>query len=345
MVKTEHSLSGYSYDVPEGAVALVPKVPRDRARLLVFDRKTGMTTDATFSDLPRFLPEGAVLVLNQTRVIPARVQVRKATGGKAELLYLRREGGRAVSVLSNRPLKLGSTVSASGRYRFKVVSRTGAQYRLEPLFPLSRFARLMERFGRTPLPPYLKSSPLTESQRRQKYQAVFAKAGESVAAPTASLHFTDRLLRKLQASGFEIERVRLDVSLGTFAPLTEAQLKAGKLHRERYAISPKAAERLNAAKRANRPVIAVGTTTLRALESAAQSGVVRSGAGETDLFIRPGYRLRFVSGLITNFHVPRSSLLMLVATLVGRRRLLALYRRALKAGYRVFSFGDGMLVR
>lgn len=344
MAKMQPFLSGYGYDVPKSSIALVPKVPRDRARLLVFNRTNGTVTDATFLGLPGYLPNGAVLVLNQTRVVPARIKVYKATGGSAELLYLGWEG-EAIAALSNRPLKPDSTVSAAGRYRFKVVRRTGAQYRLRPLFPRSQFAGLLERFGRTPLPPYLKSSPLTEAQRRQKYQAVFAREGESVAAPTASLHFTDRLLQKLRASGFGIERVRLDVSLGTFAPLTEANLKSGKLHRERYAISPRAAERLNAAKRAGRPIIAVGTTALRALESAARSGVLRAGAGETDLFIRPGYRFRFVSGLITNFHVPGSSLLMLVAALVGRRRLLSLYRRALKAGYQVFSFGDGMLIR
>jgi S-adenosylmethionine:tRNA ribosyltransferase-isomerase len=298
----------------------------------------------TFADLGRHLPVGSVLVFNRTKVIPARFRVTKPTGGQAELLYIGQADG-LVSVMSNRRLTSGSRLRLADRHSFTVVDRPGKLYRLRPEFSASRLMTLLEKYGRAPLPPYIKESPLTEAERRRQYQTVFAKERGSVAAPTASLHFSRRLLADLRRQGIEQRYITLHVGLGTFAPVTEQQLASGRLHVEEYRIAPRTAAWLNQAKRAGRPIVAVGTTVCRALESAADEyGQLQRLAGQTDLFIREGYRFRFIDGLITNFHVPKSSLTMLVAALIGRDRLLETYAQAIQEQFRLFSFGDGMLV-
>jgi S-adenosylmethionine:tRNA ribosyltransferase-isomerase len=227
-----------------------------------------------------------------------------------------------------------------------VIGRTENQYIFKPSFPISRIIAILMRHGTTPIPPYIKHSPLSEKKLRTEYQTVFARVRGSVAAPTASLHMTPRLFRALKKAGHEVRYVTLHVGLGTFAPLTENQLATGKLHTEQYSIAAPTARALNAAKKAGRPIIAVGTTVARTLESAAR-GTARLTVprGATDIFIRPGYAFSFVDGLITNFHVPRSSLMMLVAALVGREKILEIYRTAIQKKFRLFSFGDGMLIR
>ncbi|HVY67761.1 MAG TPA: tRNA preQ1(34) S-adenosylmethionine ribosyltransferase-isomerase QueA, partial [Patescibacteria group bacterium] len=296
-----------------------------------------------------FLPPRAVLVFNQTKVVPARLPVIKPTGGRAELLYLN-HNSRHIRALCNKPLASGSTVALAGgraarnQYQFRVIEKSGGAYLLKPNFPTSRIRQVLQRYGRTPLPPYIKHSPLSERAKRLQYQSVFARAGLSVAAPTASLHFSRRLLQRLQKQGIGRCYVTLNVNLGTFSPLKPDNLKKGRLHTETYQISPAAAQALNRAKREGRPIIAVGTTVVRTLESACRKGELKNLTGSTSLFIKPGYRFKFIDGLITNFHVPKSSLLMLVAALVGRRRLLALYRKAIAERFRFFSFGDGMLL-
>ena len=338
------ALRRYDYDFPPELIAKEPASPRDAARLLVYRRADRRIRHARFRDLPDHLPPGAVLVFNETRVLPARLVLRKPTGGKAVLLYVDRSG-RDLRFMADRRLEIGQTLSLNLQHRFKVTGQQANIYLLRPLFPMARFQSLLERHGSTPLPPYIKNSPLTDRQAREKYQAVFAKRRGSVAAPTASLHFTERLLAKLRRRGFDAHFVTLHVGLGTFAPVTEEHWRSGHLHRERYEFAPATARFLERAKKAGRPIVAVGTTVVRTLESAADGrGRLRRLRGETELFIREGAKFRFVDALITNFHVPRSSLLMLVSAFAERREIKEVYREAIEKKYRLFSFGDGMLI-
>ncbi len=339
----EKLLAQYDYEHPESAVALAPASPRDSARLLVL-RPDGSESDDTFRNLLKYLPPKSVLVMNETKVIPARLEVSKPTGGKVRLLFVREAGARKFYALADRPIDEGSLLAVVPRLQFEVVRREGTEWLMNvrgSSSPLSIF----KKFGRTPIPPYLKATPLREKILREKYQTVFAKHEGSVAAPTASLHFTPRLLKKIRAAGHSIVNVTLHVGLGTFAPLTPQHLAEGKLHEERFEIPAATAKAVAAAKRQGRPVIAVGTTACRAVESAANAkGLLAKRAGKTRLFVTPGYRFKIVDGLITNFHVPKSSLLMLVSAFVGRGRLLDAYRRAIARGFRMFSFGDAMLI-
>ncbi|MFO0704946.1 MAG: tRNA preQ1(34) S-adenosylmethionine ribosyltransferase-isomerase QueA [Candidatus Andersenbacteria bacterium] len=336
----EQALRAYDYAYPRSAVALTPAEPRDSAKLLVYDRSTGKTEVDTFAHLGRQLPKGAVLVINETKVVSARVEFTKTTGGKVRLLFVRIIRTNEWVALADRALKKGERLIC-GSSEAVVLSRSTEGYRVL----VRGLTGLEKKHGQIPLPPYLRHSPLTEAQRRRAYQTVFAHTTGSIAAPTASLHFTKRLLTGLQKSGIEIAKITLHVSLGTFAALTQEQWESGKLHAEEFTISAVAAKSINQALKEKRPVIAVGTTVARTLESAYANKKVRAMHGTTRLFIRPGYKCTVVDGLITNFHVPRSSLLMLVASLVGRERLLNLYQFAIKRGFRLFSFGDAMLIR
>jgi S-adenosylmethionine:tRNA ribosyltransferase-isomerase len=337
-------LDGYDYAYPPELIAQEPAKPRDTARLLVYDRATGRTRYDTFRNLAQHLPPRSVIVLNKTKVIPARVWARKPTGGKVQLFYLRHDR-QFWYVLSDHVLADGASVQV-GKDTFEVVEKRGSIYAVRPSFTLSRSLAFLSKHGTTPIPPYIKHSPLSERRLRSEYQSVFAKSRGSVAAPTASLHFTPGLLKKLKAAGHTIRYVTLHVGLGTFAPLTPEQLTNGKLHAEHYTIPAATVTAINAAKRSGRPIVAVGTTVARALESAADgSGTIVRRAGETTLFIREGYHFKIIDALITNFHVPRSSLMMLVAALVGRAKLLELYAKAITEKFRLFSFGDGMLIK
>jgi S-adenosylmethionine:tRNA ribosyltransferase-isomerase len=269
----------------------------------------------------------------------------KATGGKLEALFLNTDG-KNLKILSGKKLTVGSQLKVvhATQYSFTVLGKEASIYRLKTNFPPAKFFGVLTRYGQTPLPPYIKHSNLSEKQRRLEYQSVFAKAGESVAAPTASLHFTKRLLGSLKKQGIDLKFVRLDVGLGTFAPLTENNIAKKRLHSENYFIDPQTARFLNQAKKQGRPIIAVGTTVVRTLESACRGGVLRKLAGETQLFISESDKIKFVDGLITNFHVPKSSLMMLVSAFTGREKLLDIYQQAIKRKFRLFSFGDGMLV-
>ena len=338
-------LAGYDYQLPAELIAQKPKTPRDSAKLLIFHRRSKQLSFDTFANIGKYLPPKTVLVLNQTKVIPARLRLKKSTGGAVEMLYLG-HNSRHIRALANRKLSVGSQVSLpSTKLTFTVAKKDGQFYYLRPSFNPAQILNVLKRHGTTPLPPYIKHSPLNERQKRSAYQAVFAKAGKSVAAPTASLHFSKPLLRHLKNQGLEIRFINLDVGLGTFAPLTEAQLKAGQLHEEVYNISPATAAHLEAAKERGQAIVPVGTTAMRTLESAAtKNGRLTKLKGQTQLFIRPGYRFKFADGLITNFHVPKSSLMMLVAALTGKAELLKLYQTAIARRYRFFSFGDGMLI-
>lgn len=345
----ERLLAQYDYTYPESAVALEPAEPRDSARLMVWNAARSEPVFSTFARLGDYLPSHSVLVLNETKVIPARIECVKPTGGKVRILFV--EAGvkkGEFRALADRPLAPGMELEVSQTaqdnrpVRVTVIDRDRDGWLMRTT---GRPIALFLKYGRTPIPPYLKRTLLGEEALRSKYQTVFAKHLGSVAAPTASLHFTKGLLAGLKRAGHDVVYVTLHVNLGTFAPLTPEAFSEGRLHEERYEISPSAKAFLERAKREGRAIIPVGTTALRALESAAeQNGRLARPEGATRLFIRPGYKFAFAGGLITNFHVPKSSLLMLVAALVKRTRLLKLYRAALAKGFKIFSFGDGMLL-
>ncbi|MBI5466740.1 MAG: tRNA preQ1(34) S-adenosylmethionine ribosyltransferase-isomerase QueA [Candidatus Kerfeldbacteria bacterium] len=334
--------AAYDYVLDPARIALRPARPRDGARLLVYDRRRQTVVVDTFRQLAKYLPPQAVLVFNDTKVVPARVVARKSTGGRLVLLVTAWTAHR-LTVLADRAIAAGQVLSIQSHH-FRVIGQRGSTFTLRPLRRLNVLA-LLTRHGRMPLPPYLHRSPLSEAERQQAYQTVFARTAGSVAAPTASLHFTRRLVQSLRRHGVATTTVTLHVGLGTFAPLTRERLRSGTLHQEHYAITRATAARLNQYRRAGRPIIAVGTTAARTLESAVRRGKIVPGHGITDIFIRPGYRWTMVDGLITNFHVPRSSLLMLVAAMVGRKQVLKLYAQARRRQFRFLSFGDGMLIK
>lgn len=341
-------LKSYDYQFPEQLIAQKPASPRDSARLLVYRQKTKSLHFDTFKNIGKYLPKNAVLVFNQTKVVPARLQITKATGGKAEILYIGHDKNY-IQVLCNKHLPINSQASLTHarewtKPKFTVIKKVNQFYFLKPNFPTSKIKSILEKYGRTPLPPYIKHSPLTEKQKKEQYQTVFAKAGLSVAAPTASLHFTKNLIAKLKKQGITIKYVTLNVNLGTFAPLREENLTTGKLHSESYEIDKKTATELNLARKQNRAIIAAGTTVVRTLESAAKNGRLKTLSGKTQLFIQPGFNFEFTTGMITNFHVPKSSLLMLVSAFVGKKTLFDLYKKAVEKKFRFFSFGDAMLI-
>lgn len=341
----EHSPKAYDYAYPQSAIAQVPAKPRDAARLLVYGCAQNSIEYDSFKNIRHHLPANTVLVLNRTKVLPARFVGYRMTGGKVEFLFLQKEE-KTFDVLANRNLRVGESVQVFGGHSLSIVKKLQKGYRVRPEFAVAELFGYLLKEGQTPIPPYIKHSPLTEKKLRREYQTVFAENIGSVAAPTASLHFTTGLLRSLQRRGVVLEYVTLHVGLGTFAPLTETQLQTGRLHKETYAIDADVAKRLNAYRKEGRVIVAVGTTVVRTLESAANAkGELIKLSGSADLFIRPPYKFRFVQALITNFHVPKSSLMMLVAALVGRERLLELYALAIKKKFRLFSFGDGMLIK
>lgn len=320
--------------------------PRDAARLLVLDRASGALQHAHFRDLPDILRPGDLLIFNDTRVIPARLPAHKAgTGGKAELLLLKRRAARTWEVLvGGHGLTVGSVLEVEGapHVRAVVIESLDGPRRVvqfsEPISPV------LERLGQMPLPPYIHAE-LTD---RERYQTVYSRVPGSAAAPTAGLHFTPALLGQLSAAGVECDYVTLHVGLDTFQPVREDDVSKHAMHGEWCELRPETAERINAAKAEGRRVIAVGTTSVRTLESAprgARDGaVVGPLAGATNLFILPGHSFRVVDGMLTNFHLPRSTLLMLVAAFAGRERILSAYAAARQERYRFYSFGDAMLI-
>ena len=344
------SLAEWDFELPPEQIARAPLARRDACRLLVLPRDGGAPEHRVFADLRALLPAGALLVLNETRVIPARLLGRRATGGKVEVLLVepRPDGDWDALVRAGGALRppdeevtleprAGGAADAAP-VRLRVVERLApGRYRVR--FPPDRPAlEVADALGHMPLPPYLGRED--EPADREAYQTVFAREPGAIAAPTAGLHFTPELLAALEAGGVEVARLVLHVGLGTFAPVRAERLEEHVMHAERYAIPAATAGAVEAARRAGRPVVACGTTTVRALEAWARSGVA---AGVTDIFIRPPWTLRAVDGIITNFHLPRTTLLALVAAFVGRERLLAAYAEAIGAGYRFYSYGDAML--
>jgi S-adenosylmethionine:tRNA ribosyltransferase-isomerase len=342
-----YTTSHFDYQLPAEQIAQVPEQRRDRSRLLVLERSGGAVAHRRFADLPELVPPGDVMVLNETRVFPARLTGRRAGGGAAEvfLLHPAADGGDLWHALvkPGAKLKPGREVEIGDRLRVEIVDALpdGARLiRLQSDLPLDE---ALERYGEVPLPPYVKRDA-TEADR-ERYQTVYARERGSVAAPTAGLHFTPGLLAALEAKGVGFARLVLHVGVGTFRPVESEDPAAHRMHSEWYRVSPEAADRINVARAAGGSIWAVGTTSVRTLETVAdEAGVVHAAEGWTDIFIRPPYRFRAVDRLITNFHLPRSTLLMLVAALAGYDATMAAYHEAVWSGYRFFSYGDAMAI-
>ncbi len=334
------TLDDFDYVLPPACIAQAPLAERSASRLLVLQGSAA--DDRTFIDLPELLLPGDLLVMNDTRVLHARLFGIKDTGGKVEVLVERVTADYEVlaQVRASKSPKAGSTIRLEDSFDAEVLGREGEFYRLR----LDGDALdLIERHGRLPLPPYIERAAASADEER--YQTVYSRERGSVAAPTAGLHFDAVLLESLRARGIGIAHVTLHVGAGTFQPVREHDLSKHRMHRERYVVPQATAAAIAATRARGGRVVAVGTTTLRTLESAVQDdGQVKVGAGETAIFITPGFRFRVVDLLITNFHLPRSTLLMLVSAFAGMEEIRAAYRHAIESGYRFFSYGDAMLL-
>lgn len=337
--------SDFDYELPEELIAQHPAAQRDHSRLLVMDKNTGAVEHRVFRDIVNYLHAGDVLVLNNTKVIPARIfGVKEGGTAKIEVLLLKRDDDLPntweVLVHPGKRAKVGTVIDfGEGRLKGEVIANTSAGRKVTFHFD-GIFEEILEELGTMPLPPYIHEQ--LEDQNR--YQTVYAKVDGSAAAPTAGLHFTTELLETLRQNGIEIEEVLLHVGLGTFKPVSEEDIEDHEMHSEYFKISQETADRINKAKAEGRRIISVGTTSTRALESAAKDGRLQAGSGWTNIFIYPGYKWQIIDGLITNFHLPKSTLMMLVSALSTREHILAAYREAVAQRYRFFSFGDAMFI-
>lgn len=342
-------VSEFDYHLPTGLIAQKAAEPRDHARLMVLERATDGIEHRHFYDLPEYLGRRDVLVINDTKVLPYRLSGQRWTGGRLDGLILERLGeNRARALLkSHGRLTPGETVLFfDQRLRAKLLEKDDeGVWTMEFETPGSE--RLVEEFGRAPLPPYIRrageDNEIIDYDRR-RYQTVFACVPGAVAAPTAGMHFTDALLERIASGGTEIVHVTLHVGLGTFKPVKAQNIENHRMHAERYELSEEAGASLNAALAAGKRIVAVGTTSVRVLEHCARCGRFQAGTGSTDLFICPGYQFRLVRALVTNFHLPKSTLLMLVAAFAGTERVLRAYEVAVKERYRFYSYGDAMLI-
>jgi S-adenosylmethionine:tRNA ribosyltransferase-isomerase len=342
-------VSLFDYPLPPDRIAQYPAEQRDASRLLVCDRAAGRWQDHVFGELPGLLRRGDLLVVNDSRVIPARLLGRLEPGGATvELLFLRPGGGPAWEALARpaRRCRRGAVVVlGDGEVRVRVVATAGEGRRVVETEGGGSVWEILERYGMPPLPPYIARHQKPGQEDWERYQTVYAVHDGSMAAPTAGLHFTSALLDRLKARGIAIESLTLHVGPGTFRPIRSTRVEGHRMESENVTIPPDTAGAINRAKSDGRRVIAVGTTTCRALESAAdEGGRVRPLAGPTDLFIYPGYHFKVTDALLTNFHLPRSSLLLLVCAFAGREFVLDAYGHAVEAAYRFYSYGDAMLI-
>ncbi len=336
-------LKDFIFQLPESAIAQEPRRPRDSARLYVM-KPDGSSCHSVFRRLPSLLAEGDLLVVNETRTIKARLFGRRPTGGKCELLLLRPLDTLFRWEAMARPAKRMRTGAAFniGGATARVVRELEEGLR-EIEFSVCDIEKLIEKSGHVPLPPYIRRQD--ERSDRSGYQTVYAREGYSVAAPTAGLHFTNRVLRELEMKGVEIAKIRLDVGLGTFRPIVSENIEDHRMHSERYFVPEMAAEQINRALRSGRRVVAVGTTAVRTLEDqGTRFGEMRPGTYDSSMFIRPGYQFKMVSAMVTNFHLPGSTLFVLVSAFMGRERMLGAYQDAIDSGFRFYSYGDAMLL-
>lgn len=335
-------VTDFDYDLPQELIAQHPMEPRDHSRLLVVDKKTGEIEHKYFYDLVNYLKPGDVLVFNDTRVIPARLHGMKDTGAHVEVFLLTRRDATDWEVLvrPGKKLQVGAKINFSDELSCEVIEHTDFGGRVVRFKYDGIFEEILDRLGETPLPPYI-TAPLEDKER---YQTVYNRERGSAAAPTAGLHFTKELLQKIKEIGCEEVFVTLHVGLGTFRPVSEAKIEDHKMHKEFYTVSQEAADAVNKAKAEGRRIIAVGTTAVRTLEAAGADGQLHAGSSWTNIFIYPGYKFRLVDDLVTNFHLPQSTLLMLVSTLSTREIMLQTYKKAVEEKYRFFSFGDAMFI-
>jgi S-adenosylmethionine:tRNA ribosyltransferase-isomerase len=336
----------FDYELPDDLIAQTPR-PRGESRLLVVDRRAEDVHHVGICDLPRFLGPDDVLLINDTRVVAARVGARRPTGRRFELLVLEpsEDGLWEGLVRPSARVRVGEALDLPDRgmvYPEQSLGEGRWRLRFDPQLTHER----LDGMGETPLPPYIRRPEGATTADRERYQTVYAATPGAAAAPTAGLHFTNELLDAVASRGVEIVRLTLHVGLGTFRPVSVDRIEDHRMHEERFGFSADAAGAVNAALRENRRIVCCGTTSVRALEGALNhgDGVVRPGWDRTDLFITPGYRFRGVGALLTNYHLPRSTLLMLVSALAGRERILAAYREAVEHRYRFFSYGDAMLI-
>lgn len=351
-------VSLFDYDLPPKLIAQHPPQRRRASRMLILQRDSGHLTDGSFADLPEYLTAGDCLVINDTKVIPARLLGRRATGGRVELLLLQPAGDGCWRALARpaRRLQMGEEIDFGGEIIATITKELPAGERLVRLEYQGDLHEVLDRVGRTPLPPYIErqQKPLEESlaedlaleQRdRARYQTVYAQKPGAVAAPTAGLHFDEAMLERLTARGVKIAPITLHVSLGTFRPVSDERVEDHQMDGESYTVSADTAQVINACRSADGRIVAVGTTVVRTLETVAdESGQIYPASGSTELFIYSGYQFRTVDVLLTNFHLPSSTLLMLVSAFAGRQPVLRAYQKAIEREYRFYSYGDCMLI-
>ncbi len=347
----------FSYNLPKELIAQEPLPSRDRSRLMVIRRETCKISEARFFELPELLESGDLLVINNTRVRPLRLSGYRPTGGRVEITLTARmadEDAWECLIKGGKPRR-GSVIELADGHRAEVLGKSEAGIRLPgergaPLWKVriqeADVHALLESRGLPPLPPYIRREPGQDpSLDRERYQTIYAEQGEASAAPTAGLHFTKRLLEKIRGKGVDIKTVQLDVSYGTFAPVRTQEVEDHRMHPEHFHLPGETAEAIERARARRGRVVAVGTTVVRTLEHCAdESGRVRPGAGTTGLFIYPGYKFRAVDAVLTNFHMPGSTLIMLVCAFAGRELVLRAYDKAVAEGYRFLSYGDAMLI-
>lgn len=342
-------ISDFDYDLPDELIAQHPLEQRDASRMLVLDRERQNWTDRSFRDLPDQLRAGDLVVLNNTRVFPARlIGARQPTGGRVELFLIREDSPGVWEALA-RPAKripMGSRVEFGGGSLIAEVAKELPEGRRWVRFESSAPVReMIEQLGQTPLPPYIKRQDAGEGEDRERYQTVYAQQSGAIAAPTAGLHFTPEILKRLHGQGVETAEVTLHVGYGTFEPVRVDDVSEHRVAAEHFEITKTVADAINRAVDEGRRIVAIGTTTVRALESAGDArGRIAAGPGQADITILPGYEFRVVDALLTNFHLPKSSLLLLVSALAGREPVLNAYRHAVTSGYRFYSYGDCMLI-
>ena len=340
-------LSDFDFELPIELIAQEPAEPRDSARLLVLDSSSGQIKHDRFSNLTDYLETGDVLVLNNSKVIPARLFGKKESGGEVEI-FLNHQISENIWQVLGRKLKVGQKISFDdSKLMAKVVEKKDDTYSVEFNFSGNDFIAEIQKIGHTPLPPYIQRSD--NKKDKQEYQTVYAKDNGSVAAPTAGLHFTNNLLDKIQQKNVELLEVTLHVGLGTFSPVKTDNIEDHQIHSEYYSVEKSILKKIIEAKKNGRRIIAVGTTTTRVLEHIFQKPDLITAesniSGWTNIFIYPGYKFKCVDGLITNFHLPKSSLLMLVSALAGKEKIDRAYKEAIAEQYRFFSYGDGMFIK
>jgi len=336
-------LSDFDYDLPESLIAQEPALIRDRSRLMVVHRNPPGLLHGVFSDIGEHLVPGDLLVLNDTRVFPCRLPARKPGGGRAEIFLVSECGTNSWEALVKGEGRKGARLTVGDGIKAEISGEGTDGLRRVHFSGVEDIRGILPRLGKTPLPPYIRHEP--SGRDSERYQTVYASHEGAVAAPTAGLHFTPELIERLKNKGVEFVFVTLHVGPGTFQPVRKDNIAEHRMLPERYELTADSADAVNRAKRAGRRVIAVGTTSVRTLETATLHGnEVSSGSGTSTLYIRPGYRFRVIDGLVTNFHLPKSTLLMLVSALAGRETILAAYRTAVEEKYRFYSYGDAMLV-